>query len=162
MGTTQLHYFSLIEPGQRSKTIQEAVRNFALSVEVEIRGLFIEFRKWKQQAWGTAPPNDLAAKIESEVQRKFDKAIRSMRPELRLTLGDMCGLLCCRPEARSTLLGEFHTWLQSHCPALLTNVRLVDDVNRVRNPATHGSIDPGQAKELIMKCRLILTAIKGR
>jgi len=161
MGTTQLHYFSAIEPSQGSKAMQEGIRNSTISVELEIRSLFIEFRKLKQQAWGSEPANDFAARIESDLQGKFVKAIRSSKPELRLTLGEMCGLLSCHPKTRCPLLNEFHAWLQGHCPSLVGKVRLVEDVNRVRNPATHASIDPGQAKELIVKCQQILTAIRG-
>jgi hypothetical protein len=162
MGTTLLHYFSAIEPSQRSKTMQDAVRNFAKSVELEIRSVFIEFRKSKQQAWSAEPENGFAARFESDLQGKFAKAIGSSNPELRLTLGEMCGLLSCHVKAQSPLLNEFHTWLQSHFPSLVGKVKLIEDVNRVRNPATHASIDPGQTKELIEKCRQILTAIKGR
>ena len=95
------------------------------------------------------------------VQRKFDKETRSTKPELRLTLGEMCGLLSCYLQARSPLLSEFHSFLQSPYPFLVGTARLVENVNRVRNPATHASIDSGQTKDLIVKCRQILNAIKG-
>jgi hypothetical protein len=39
-------------------------------------------------------------------------------------------------------------------------VRLIEEINSVRNPATHAEVEPSEIKKMTINCWLVLDAIK--
>jgi tetratricopeptide (TPR) repeat protein len=164
-GTTQSHYFSAIDPSQSLKARKDAIRNFAKSVELEIHDFFVAFREWLKQAGTTEPLAETRENAGNALQRKFVSEIRSARGGLMLSLGEMYELLALYRVPRSMLvaeLAEFHSWLKLQCPAIFGVVRAIDDINRVRNLATHANVDPAEIERTVLNCRQVQDAIKGR
>jgi len=164
-GTTQLHYFSTIEPSQSLKAKKESIKNFAKAVELEIHDFFLAFRERLRQAGTNAPIGETRKNASNALQQKFIREIRSVRGELKLGLGEMYGLLALYRVPPSELvadLADFHGWLQQQCQAIFGVVRDIEEINSVRNPATHADFDAAKIEQAVKKCRRVLDAIKGR
>lgn len=158
-GTVQLYFFSQMMPGRHTNSTQAAVVQFSRATEHELRELYLAFRAHIGNSPNSLPPLN---QIEQGLQGKFLKQFRFSGSKFCLTLGEMLGILKM-PESQSIpFVNQFHKWIHANHPSIFDVLDLIDAVNKVRAPATHGTIELMDIGPVISNCRKILDGLKTK
>jgi tetratricopeptide (TPR) repeat protein len=152
-----MHYFPPMAPQQRQTLLEESAGAFCKAIEIELRARIFDAYKRETQKNPTLR-NHVKESLSSVGAEPFCKYLLAQCP---LTLGEMVKILSLSRAPCVPVFRDFDAWLTQSFPYVRKTISVFEEIRRIRNLSTHGSVPTEEALRVPKLCREALNVLLG-
>jgi tetratricopeptide (TPR) repeat protein len=152
-GTYLLYYVSSLEPAQRERLNEAAVKSFAKVVELELEARV--FEPFREEVAKSAPGKRCFV-LNGEAPAWLRCLGRYLDRNAELNLEKMTQILKKSQNTKEEIGTRFASWIRQNRPAILQQVKCLGDILKPRGDATHERMLPELAEKVAVWCRAVL------